>query len=176
MKAVAEVLIVGAGPTGLVLALCLQRYVADVEASGPIANHEINISMDTEDALAVMPMKGSGAARLVGQAPPNSDGSAIAWESVSKRLLQDLHTQVHAVRWFSSYRVHHRVAVAFRKGRALQPGRRPRHEYRNRRCGESGLEACRGVAQTLGGGITRYLRNGTHHLREAPGRNNRSGL
>ncbi|HEX3549875.1 MAG TPA: FAD-dependent monooxygenase [Candidatus Elarobacter sp.] len=89
-------------------------YVADVVAHGPLANGEINVSMSTRDALAVMPM-GGDEIRLVGQAAPNADGSPPAWDAVDKRLLAELRTQVEAVRWFSTYRVHHRVASAFRR-------------------------------------------------------------
>jgi 2-polyprenyl-6-methoxyphenol hydroxylase-like FAD-dependent oxidoreductase len=97
-------------------------YVADVEATGPITNREVNISMDERDVLAVFPMRGSGRARLIGQAPPARDGSAVTWADVSQRPLRQLRTDVRKVNWFSAYRVHHRVAATFRKGRVFLLG------------------------------------------------------
>ncbi len=97
-------------------------YVADVDGTGPLVNGEINVSMSSRDALAVMPMKEPGAMRLVGQAPPSADGAPPAWAGVSKRLLRELHTDVRDVRWFSTYHVHHRVATAFRRGDAFLLG------------------------------------------------------
>jgi 2-polyprenyl-6-methoxyphenol hydroxylase-like FAD-dependent oxidoreductase len=97
-------------------------YVADVEAVGPLANHEVNISMQERDVLAVFPMKGAGGVRLVGQAPATEDGASVSWDSVKARLLPQLRTEVRKVNWLSTYRVHHRVATRFRKGRVFLLG------------------------------------------------------
>ncbi len=97
-------------------------YVADVDAAGPLTNQEVNISMDSQDVIAVFPMKGDGRARLVGQASENATAANAEWQNVNKRLLRELRTEVRNVRWFSTYRVHHRVAEAFRKGRVFLLG------------------------------------------------------
>ena len=64
--------------------------------------------------------------------------------------------QVERVNWFSTYRVHHRVADHFRKGRAFllgdaahihSPVGRTGHEHRHRRCGEPRLETRRRAAR-----------------------------
>lgn len=96
-------------------------YVADVDVSSSAAADEVHISMDSRDVLAVFPMK-DGAARLVGQAPPKAAGEAVTWNDVDARLVNELRTQVRDVKWFSTYRVHHRVAAQFRKGRAFLVG------------------------------------------------------
>ena len=41
-------------------------YVADVEGGGPVMNGELHVALDTNDFLAVFPLKGEGRARLVG--------------------------------------------------------------------------------------------------------------
>jgi 2-polyprenyl-6-methoxyphenol hydroxylase-like FAD-dependent oxidoreductase len=97
-------------------------YVADVDARGPLTNQEVNISMDSRDVIAVFPMQENGSARLVGQAAANAGAGTLTWDGVNKRLLKELHTEVQNVRWFSTYRVHHRVAESFRKGRVFLLG------------------------------------------------------
>jgi 2-polyprenyl-6-methoxyphenol hydroxylase-like FAD-dependent oxidoreductase len=97
-------------------------YVADVEAVGPITNHEVNVSMDERDVLAIFPMIGEGRARLIGQAPPPPEGQTLTWDDVSHQSLEHLRTKIQKVNWFSTYRVHHRVASAFRKDRIFLLG------------------------------------------------------
>ena len=48
-------------------------YVADVKTSGPVANGELHVALDTTDFLAVFPLKADGHARLIGtdQCPHN---------------------------------------------------------------------------------------------------------
>jgi 2-polyprenyl-6-methoxyphenol hydroxylase-like FAD-dependent oxidoreductase len=99
-------------------------YVADVEASGAAINGELNIALDTTDFLVVFPLKSDGRARLIGtvreDAEPQSD--ELSWNDVSTRVLQWMPIEVKRVNWFSTYRVHHRVASHFGKGRAFLLG------------------------------------------------------
>ncbi len=97
-------------------------YVADVDISGPLQPNEVHISMDQRDVLAVFPMKQRGTARLIGQAPPKSTNEPARWDDVGTRLVKELQTDVRKVHWFSTYRVHHRVASRFRKGHAFLVG------------------------------------------------------
>jgi hypothetical protein len=46
----------------------------------------------------------------------------LSWGDVSKRVLEWIRIDVERVNWFSTYRVHHRVADHFRKGRAFLLG------------------------------------------------------
>ena len=100
-------------------------YVADVDASGPVANGELHVALDDTDFLAIFPLNDSGRIRLVGtirdeQAEQASD--QLHWDDVSKRVLNWIHVDIHSVNWFSTYRVHHRVAQSFRHGRVFLLG------------------------------------------------------
>src|SRR3569623_1122609 len=41
-------------------------YVADAQAGGPIADHELHVDLDTSDFIAVFPLKGEPRIRLIG--------------------------------------------------------------------------------------------------------------
>lgn len=98
-------------------------YVADIVADGPVINGELNIALDDADFLAVFPMRGEGRARLVGAVRGKQpEGRELRWEDVHQRIIEHLRLQVHEVKWFSTYRVHHRVASAFRQGRVFLLG------------------------------------------------------
>ncbi len=99
-------------------------YVADVEASGATINGELNIGLDTADFLAVFPLKGEGRARLIGTVRQEAEHQhdELSWNDVSRRVLEWMPIDVERVNWFSTYRVHHRVAAHFRKGRAFLLG------------------------------------------------------
>ncbi|OAA74230.1 PheA/TfdB family FAD-binding monooxygenase [Cordyceps fumosorosea ARSEF 2679] len=73
-------------------------YVADVEASGPAMDGELHLRVDTHDFLGVFPLAQPGRA-------------------VAEMKLRDVQ-----VRWFATYRTHHRVAERFRRGRAFLLG------------------------------------------------------
>jgi 2-polyprenyl-6-methoxyphenol hydroxylase-like FAD-dependent oxidoreductase len=99
-------------------------YVADVQLTGPVANQEVHIDLGTADFLAVFPLKGEGRVRLIGTvlAPTDAEQRNLTFDDVSPRAIQDLALTIHKVNWFSTYRVHHRVANGFRKGRAFLLG------------------------------------------------------
>jgi 2-polyprenyl-6-methoxyphenol hydroxylase-like FAD-dependent oxidoreductase len=99
-------------------------YVADVEASGPMINGDLNLALDTADFLAVFPMPGEGKARLIGTVKPGAgdDARELRWEDVSPAILEQLRVRVERVNWFSTYHVHHRVAASFRAGRSFLLG------------------------------------------------------
>ena len=99
-------------------------YVADVEASGASVNGELNIALDKTDFLVVFPLKGEGRARLIGTVREESDHQRdeLSWNDVSRRVLEWMPINVERVNWFSTYRVHHRVAGQFGVGRAFLLG------------------------------------------------------
>jgi 2-polyprenyl-6-methoxyphenol hydroxylase-like FAD-dependent oxidoreductase len=99
-------------------------YVADVEASGTAMNGELQVAFDTSDFLAVFPLKEGGRARLVGtlRDEAGQKHENLTWNDISTRVLQWMPIDVKRVNWFSTYRVHHRVADHFRKGRAFLLG------------------------------------------------------
>jgi len=99
-------------------------YVADVEAAGPPINGELHVDLDEADFLAVFPLAGEGRARLIGTVRDERAAHAetLKFEDVSGRAIEHLKVQIRKVNWFSTYRVHHRVAERFRKGRAFLLG------------------------------------------------------
>src|SRR5260370_20307152 len=96
-------------------------YVADVDASGAAMNGEVHVALDTTDFLAVFPLQGEGRARLVGTVRDDAEHQheKLAWDDVSKRVIEWMNIDIGRVNWFSTYRVHHRVADHFRKGRSF---------------------------------------------------------
>jgi 2-polyprenyl-6-methoxyphenol hydroxylase-like FAD-dependent oxidoreductase len=101
-------------------------YVADVEASGPTMNGEVHVALDATDFLAVFPLKDRSRARLIGTMRAEAEHQHqdhhdpdLSWNDVSKRVIQWMRIEVARVNWFSTYRVHHRVADHFRMGRAF---------------------------------------------------------
>lgn len=99
-------------------------YVADVEATGASLNGELHIDLDEADFLAVFPLQHTGRARLIGSVRDDAakDHEHLKFEDVRGRSMQNLRIDVKNVNWFSTYRVHHRVAQQFRKGRAFLLG------------------------------------------------------
>ncbi|SFB64164.1 2-polyprenyl-6-methoxyphenol hydroxylase [Rhizobium sp. NFR07] len=95
-------------------------YVADVEASGPPMNGELNIALDSADFLAVFPLDQGTRARLIGTVEESdAEAGSLRFEDLNDKAVEHLGIEVTSVNWFSTYRVHHRVAEQFRRGRAL---------------------------------------------------------
>ena len=102
-------------------------YVADVEASGPAINGEVNVDFDPSDFLAVFPLKAKGRARLIGTVREDAEHRRenLSWKDVSTQVVEWMRIDVERVNWFSTYRVHHRVADQFRRaGRSCSATRR----------------------------------------------------
>ena len=97
-------------------------YVADIEGSGPALDGELHVDLDTADFLAIFPLKGKGRARLIGTIADTADPDSLTFDDVSRTAIEGMRVQIEAVNWFSTYRVHHRVAESFRKGRAFLVG------------------------------------------------------
>lgn len=96
-------------------------YVADVEASGPSIGDEIHVDLDDGDFLGIFPLDGKGRARLIGAAKP-APGRELTFDDVRGRAIEHMRLEIARVNWFSTYRVHHRVAGRFREGRAFLLG------------------------------------------------------
>ena len=98
-------------------------YVADVEARGTAMNGELHAALDESDFLAVFPLKPEGRARLVGIVRAAAEQREdLSWDDVSTRVMKWMRIDVERVHWFSTYRVHHRVADRFCSGRAFLLG------------------------------------------------------
>ena len=99
-------------------------YVADVVASGPVMDGELHVALDGADFLGVFPYA-RGRARFIGALHADGDGDGgptPTWEDVSPAILARLRVKVEKVAWFSTYRVHHRVAASLRRGRVFLLG------------------------------------------------------
>jgi 2-polyprenyl-6-methoxyphenol hydroxylase-like FAD-dependent oxidoreductase len=97
-------------------------YVADVDATGPATDGELHADLSHADFLIVFPMRGQGRVRLVGMVFEHKGSGALTFDDVRGRAIDDLKLGVAKVNWFSTYRVHHRVAHHFREGRVLLLG------------------------------------------------------
>ena len=98
-------------------------YVADIQSTGPLMNHELHVDINDSDFLAIFPLKGEGNARLIGIVEDaRSEGKPMGWEDVSAGVAERMGVEVERVNWFSTYHVHHRVAGTFRKGRVFLLG------------------------------------------------------
>jgi 2-polyprenyl-6-methoxyphenol hydroxylase-like FAD-dependent oxidoreductase len=95
-------------------------YVADLLIDGPAANGEMHGALDDDDFLLAFPMRGAGRVRLIGRV--HGGAPAARWEDVRGPAAERLGIRVREPRWFSTYRVHHRVAARFRQGRAFLLG------------------------------------------------------
>ncbi|MBV9076125.1 MAG: FAD-dependent monooxygenase, partial [Methylobacteriaceae bacterium] len=97
-------------------------YVADVKiASGFERDIIANIG---EHSLALMfPVRAAGMQRLIGLVRPElSHRTDLTFEEIRGEVEPLVGVEVTEVNWFSTYRVHHRVAERFRVGRAFLLG------------------------------------------------------
>jgi 2-polyprenyl-6-methoxyphenol hydroxylase-like FAD-dependent oxidoreductase len=99
-------------------------YVADAEVSGPVADHELHVDLDNADFLAVFPLKSDNHVRLIGsvKVPVGSEQWTPTFDDISEQVITQMQVGVEDVNWFSTYRVHHRVALSFRRDRAFLLG------------------------------------------------------
>jgi 2-polyprenyl-6-methoxyphenol hydroxylase-like FAD-dependent oxidoreductase len=97
-------------------------YVADVEASGPAVDGGAHVDVENEDFAIVFPLKTSGRVRLIGILRDRADGREMSFDDVRGKAIAHLQLHVTVVNWFSTYRVHHRVAERFRSRRAFLLG------------------------------------------------------
>jgi 2-polyprenyl-6-methoxyphenol hydroxylase-like FAD-dependent oxidoreductase len=99
-------------------------YVADVVAKGAAVDGDLNVDIEDADFILLFPLKGKGNVRLVGTVRdlPEGDHAALTFEDVRGKAIEHLKLDVEKVNWFSTYRVHHRVALRFRDRRAFLLG------------------------------------------------------
>ena len=98
-------------------------YVADIQGRGPTLDGELHVALDDDDFLAIFPLKGKGRARLIGTLKDTpADTAGLTFDDVSRAAIAALRLEIETVNWFSTYRVHHRVAERFRQGRAFIVG------------------------------------------------------
>lgn len=97
-------------------------YVADVDAAGGVAPGELNLALFEDRFLAFFPLKETHRFRLVGLLDPRIDADKATIDDVRPEVERLTRTALTNVRWFSVYKVHHRVVERFSKGRLFLVG------------------------------------------------------
>lgn len=100
-------------------------YVADVVARGEaVENGDLSVDIEDADFILLFPLEGNRHVRLVGTVRdlPDAEHGKLSFEDVRGKALEHLKLDVEKVNWFSTYRVHHRVALRFRDRRAFLLG------------------------------------------------------
>jgi len=99
-------------------------YVADAVGVTGLVKGRVNVRMAAADFLLGFPMGGGGRSRLLGVVP--GDRAGLRRETVEaevrERLLRVFSVRYAAADWFSTYRVHHRIAARFREGPVFVAG------------------------------------------------------
>ncbi len=94
---------------------------------GP-ADNDLHVSLGEQSLLLRFPVRSSGMQRLLGLIPPELNGrDDITFDMLRDSVEPLLATHVTEVNWFSTYRVHHRVAENFRRRPRLYSRRRRPH-------------------------------------------------
>lgn len=98
-------------------------YVADVQGHGNITPEGIDIVLGDYGFALIMPVRQSGSVRLIGVVPKRFEAEPkLTFEMIREDVERESGVKVETLNWFSSYRVHHRVADRFRLGRAFIAG------------------------------------------------------
>lgn len=99
-------------------------YVADVEVDGPVPAGALHVSIDLADIQMVFPLRENNSVRLIGnvRASVLNEDRPLDFDTVRSRTLEHLQLTVKKVNWFSTYRVHHRIADNFHYGRVFLAG------------------------------------------------------
>lgn len=98
-------------------------FVADTDATGEMAAGSLNPCLSPDGFTLVIPVRSTGRVRLIGIVPEAHQAQEhIAWDDVAPAAIRTTGLTVAKVHWYSTYRIHHRVANAFRVGRAFLAG------------------------------------------------------
>ncbi|OFA03856.1 pentachlorophenol 4-monooxygenase [Duganella phyllosphaerae] len=94
-------------------------YVADVHTA--CANRDLMVHLDANSFALMLPVRTAGMQRLIGIVPQTEHANVI-FDDLRPRLEALLGIAIDQVNWFSTYRVHHRVAGRFRVDRVFLAG------------------------------------------------------
>lgn len=98
-------------------------FVADTQLRGPAPEHKLQIGVTAQDFCIILPVRQTGSVRLIGIVPSShEEDEEISFEDVAPSVERNTGFDVETVNWFSTYKVHHRVAETFRQGRAFLLG------------------------------------------------------
>ncbi len=95
-------------------------YVADVKPRQPPGS-DLVVALDQGDFALMLPARRGENERLIGYVPERRAQDA-RFDDVRHDVERLLGVEVGEVHWFSTYRVHHRVASRFRDGRSFLLG------------------------------------------------------
>lgn len=93
-------------------------WVADTHVAAGLVPGAISVRMGRELLTLAFPMSDDGDFRLIGL---RTDEMSTQ-ERVVDRLYTEFGFELDEVRWFSTYRIHHRLASTFREGRVFLAG------------------------------------------------------
>jgi 2-polyprenyl-6-methoxyphenol hydroxylase-like FAD-dependent oxidoreductase len=97
-------------------------FVADVKIDRGF-ERDLYINLGEHILTLMFPVRSSGMQRLIGLVPPElSERPDLTFEDIRGQVEKLLDIRVTEVNWFSTYRVHHRVADRFRVGCAFLLG------------------------------------------------------
>ena len=106
-------------------------FVCDATDVRGLSDDAINIRAGVDEFLLGFPMTGPGHERLIGVVSDptagtqghNNDGAAVvSEEAIRERLARKFDVGYGGSNWFSTYRVHHRIAGQFRDGPVFLAG------------------------------------------------------
>lgn len=97
-------------------------YVADVTARGGLVEGELNVGLFADRFMAFFPLKEADRYRYIGLLPSGLQREEAGPEDVIPDAERLMGAKFEGVRWFSTYRVHHRVAEKFQVGRVFLVG------------------------------------------------------
>jgi 2-polyprenyl-6-methoxyphenol hydroxylase-like FAD-dependent oxidoreductase len=131
-------------------------YVADVKIARGFSR-DLYINLGEHILTLMFPVRSSGMQRLIGLVPAElSQCQNLAFEDIRRHVEPLLDVKVTQVNWFSTYRVHHRVADKFRVGRAFLVGDAG---HIHSPAGGQGMNTGIGDAVNLGWKIAHVLQN-----------------
>jgi 2-polyprenyl-6-methoxyphenol hydroxylase-like FAD-dependent oxidoreductase len=100
-------------------------FVADTIVTGPMVPDELNVFLLADGFHLFFPMRGQDHWRVVGILPPElRDRDDVDFEEVAPSVRSHVGSalEFRECHWFSTYRIHHRRAERFRKGRCFLLG------------------------------------------------------
>jgi hypothetical protein len=100
-------------------------FVADTEATGQMTPDEVNVYLLRDGFHLFFPMRGKDHWRVVGILPPElRNRPDVKFEDIIPAVTKEAGSNLsfRSCSWFSTYRIHHRAAAQFRKGRCFVLG------------------------------------------------------
>jgi 2-polyprenyl-6-methoxyphenol hydroxylase-like FAD-dependent oxidoreductase len=97
-------------------------YVADVKLAGG-GTDDMYATLGAGGIGLILPVRSTGMKRLIGTVPEEfHERTDVTFDEVKPALERLLDIRIDEINWFSTYRVHHRVATHFRVDRVFLAG------------------------------------------------------